>query len=117
MLGSGARSGLERLPGQCFSPEAIDEFIQAHLIKDPVEATRTGPRPKKRGKKEAEQKVQAQMYKISCLTCTKDFRDSSNKKALEHKLLTGGAGCAQCSDPQLTPHQLKSLIDVGVEKA
>ena len=97
--------------------QTIDDFVTAHFLKEPVEANRTGPRPKKKGKKEVERKIEAQMYQFSCLTCAKSFRDSSNKKALEHKLLTLGAGCAHCSDPQITPHQIKSLMDVGVEKA
>ena len=97
--------------------QAIDDFVTAHFLKEPVEANRTGPRPKKKGNKVAERKIEAQMYQFNCLTCTKSFRDSSNKKALEHKLLTLGAGCAHCADPQITPHQIKSLMDVGVDKA
>jgi len=71
--------------------QAIDDFVTAHFLKEPVEANRTGPRPKKKGSKVAERKIEAQMYQFNCLTCTKSFRDSSNKKALEHKLLTLGA--------------------------
>ena len=80
------------------------------LLEEPVEANRTGPRPKKKGNKVAERKIEAQMYQFNCLTCTKSFRDSSNKKALEHKLLILGAGCAHCADPQIAPHQIKSLM-------
>ena len=83
-----------------YKHNAIDKFVETHFLKEEVEAERKPAKKKGKGNKDAKTK-EAQMYKFTCLSCTREFRDVSNGKALGHKLLVEGCGCKHCTNPKV----------------
>ena len=129
-----------------FKHRAIDAFIANHFIispaTKPLEDKKVGAmKAKAKGKDssaaaEAKAKPMAKaaalaaeaapalpkangrpMLLYKCKACQHEFRDTSNSKAILHKLLMQTTNVKQCSDPQVKISEIDELLKNDVEKA